>query len=55
LFVDTQVHLLDSYLSAHGLQPIVCSDVGSHQCLLAQYLRLHHPRQWLCEVSACLV
>lgn len=43
------VHLLDSYLSAHGLQPIVCSDVGSHQCLLAQYLRLHHPRQWLCE------
>ena len=44
-----QVHLLDSYLSAHGLQPIVCSDVGSHQCLLTQYLRLHHPRQWLME------
>jgi len=44
-----QVHLLDSYLSSHGLQPIVCSDVGSHQCLLTQYLRLHHPRQWLMQ------
>jgi acetolactate synthase-1/2/3 large subunit len=44
-----QVHLLDSYLSTHGLEPIVSTDVGSHQCLLTQYLRLHHPRQWLTE------
>jgi len=43
------VHLLDSFLNNKGIEAIVCSDVGSHQCLLTQYLRLHHPRQWLME------
>ena len=45
----SQVHLLDSFLNNKGIEAIVCSDVGSHQCLLTQYLRLHHPRQWLME------
>ncbi|WIA17150.1 hypothetical protein OEZ85_014037 [Tetradesmus obliquus] len=43
------VHVTDSFLSFRGLQPIICSDVGSHQCLLAQYMRVHRPRQWLIE------
>jgi thiamine pyrophosphate-dependent acetolactate synthase large subunit-like protein len=45
-----QVHVTDSFLSLRGLQPIICTDVGSHQCLLAQYMRVHSPRHWLIEV-----
>lgn len=52
LLLLLQIHVTDSFLSFRGLQPIVCSDVGSHLCLLAQYMRLHHPRQWLMEVRS---